>query len=273
MNELDRQTLQQIATRATTCDMLYWAKRVEALRGLPGNPYDAEVRGCGNAMALMAAGAQNFDLNRIGNLSPADGACLDELLSWYSAHGAQCRIDLTPANNHPDLHEKLLEHGFSPAHARSVLYGHPGALCSEPAEHLVVRRVRPEEGPRLTQVYLDGFEVPQDSPARAYLSASILPIIEHPAIHWLFALVDGQVAAMAVLSIHESTAYLAGAATLPAFRNHGCQKALLRERIRLAAAAGCYLVFSVAAPASISQQNMERVGLHLAYVRLQWLAL
>jgi ribosomal protein S18 acetylase RimI-like enzyme len=82
---------------------------------------------------------------------------------------------------------------------------------------------------------------------------------------------NGQVAAVAVLYLKDGVGYLADAATSAAFRRLGFQTALLRRRIRDAAAAGAEeLVMSGAAPFSTSHRNMERSGLRVQFMNSLW---
>jgi ribosomal protein S18 acetylase RimI-like enzyme len=72
--------------------------------------------------------------------------------------------------------------------------------------------------------------------------------------------------AAATLYLHDHIGYLADATTNPLFRRRGLQSALLRRRIRDAAASGAHIVFSGAAPLSTSHRNMERAGMRMHFV-------
>jgi ribosomal protein S18 acetylase RimI-like enzyme len=79
--------------------------------------------------------------------------------------------------------------------------------------------------------------------------------------------VDGEVAAGASMRLFEGVAHLCGATTRPRFRSRGLQTALLRTRLREAAAAGCDLAVVTTEPGSKSQQNAQRAGFALLYSR------
>jgi hypothetical protein len=81
---------------------------------------------------------------------------------------------------------------------------------------------------------------------------------------------DGKPIATAALFMHEGTALLAGASTVPEGRRQGAQNALLDARLRHAASLGCDLAMMVAAPGSSSQRNAERQGFRIAYTRTKW---
>ena len=81
------------------------------------------------------------------------------------------------------------------------------------------------------------------------------------------ACVDGQPAGGGAVLIHRGVALLAGAATLPAYRNRGVHAALHHARLALARRSGCDLAAQGAEPGSTSQRNAERRGLRVAYTR------
>jgi GNAT superfamily N-acetyltransferase len=85
------------------------------------------------------------------------------------------------------------------------------------------------------------------------------------------AVLDGQPAAYGALYVAANKiGVCAAAATLPAYRNRGCQTALLRHRIAVARAAGCTHVVMQAQPGSTSERNMKRLGLQMAYTSVVW---
>jgi hypothetical protein len=87
------------------------------------------------------------------------------------------------------------------------------------------------------------------------------------------AFVGGQPVAIAGLYLRDGVGVMASGNTLPAFRGQGCQTALLCQRITDAALAGCDLILSQATPGTVSQRNLERVGLRTAYTQAIWAAI
>ena len=65
-------------------------------------------------------------------------------------------------------------------------------------------------------------------------------------------------------------ATLAAAATLPAYRGMGVQRALLNKRIEKAVEQGAKYITSEAVFGSSSHRNMERQGMKLAYTKAIW---
>ena len=84
-----------------------------------------------------------------------------------------------------------------------------------------------------------------------------------PGMTALVAVIDGQLVGAASVMILGSTAVLGGAATLPAFRRRGVQRALIEARLAVATRAGCTLAIVTADPGSSSGRNAERTGFQL----------
>lgn len=88
-----------------------------------------------------------------------------------------------------------------------------------------------------------------------------------PGFAGYVARIGGDIAGGASLRFDQGIAQFSGAATLPRFRRRGVQTALLRARLAAAADAGCDVGVVVTQPASKSQQNVQREGFALLYVR------
>lgn len=82
--------------------------------------------------------------------------------------------------------------------------------------------------------------------------------------------IDGQSIATGMLFIHEDTAILAGASTIPEGRNKGAQNALLDARLCFARERGCTLAAMGALPGSQSQRNAQKNDFNIAYTRTKW---
>lgn len=81
---------------------------------------------------------------------------------------------------------------------------------------------------------------------------------------------SGRPLGCASLTVRDGVATLGGMSTLPEQRGQGVQTALIRHRLRVAAASGCDLVTSVAAPDSPSERNLVRQGFDLLFRIERW---
>jgi hypothetical protein len=258
----------ELAMRLEKCDTAFIAGRLMALQKLEGNPYGAEVRAFGSATGLMVRGmAGNSLFNRLADFSPAELGRLDEIINWYQENNLNARFDLLPSHVSPELFKALAGRGFYQSGFYTVLYGLPQTRSQE-FPGVEVRTVGPEELAVFDDIYMEGFGFPSQN--RPVLTTSLHALLDNPSNRFYLALVDGQPAGMAILLIHDNIGYMATATTLAAFRGRGCQKALMYRRIQDAAASGCQLITSQTHYASLSQSNMEKVGLRLAYNKAIW---
>ena len=78
---------------------------------------------------------------------------------------------------------------------------------------------------------------------------------------------DGEVAGGASFRSFDGVAQLCGSATVPHHRRKGVQTALLHHRLAEASRRGCDVAVVTTQPGSKSQQNVQRSGFALLYVR------
>ncbi len=82
--------------------------------------------------------------------------------------------------------------------------------------------------------------------------------------------VDSTPIGVGVLHLAGATALIDGAATLPQYRGRGAQTALLGARLQYAREQGCAYAVSRTGRGSISQQNMEKLGLTVVTHSTAW---
>jgi GNAT superfamily N-acetyltransferase len=105
-------------------------------------------------------------------------------------------------------------------------------------------------------------------PPRAVVEEVMGDMAGAPGFRRYVARVGGDLAGGASWRLDESgLAQLTGAATLPAFRRRGVQRALLAARLSAARAAGCDLAVITTQPGTQSQANAQRQGFVLLYAR------
>jgi GNAT superfamily N-acetyltransferase len=109
---------------------------------------------------------------------------------------------------------------------------------------------------------LDGFEY-TDTADRDRVNIWNQMLISLPGLTALIAMIDGKPVGAASVLVVGSTAMLGGAATLPACRRRGVQRALIEARLAVATQAGCELAVVTADPGSSSGRNAERTGFQL----------
>lgn len=242
----------------------------------PGNPRGLRIERFGDVMAPLAANAPDLDfMNRVAGLAPANLDVLPTVLSLYRDAGIRPWFEVVPFSGDADpVGAALAAAGAVPISHSTLLYAPASVAASLPSDAseqgagVDVRRVGADEVERFAEVLLRGWEVSEDELAEAVGDHSHWHSV--PGWRLYVATVDGEPAAAAVLQVSGGVGYLATASTLPAHRGRGCQSALIRRRIRDAAAEECDLICGQAALASTSQQNMERAGLRPACTLTTW---
>lgn len=251
------------------CHIAFWAEKLAALRSLPGNPYDAEVRQFGQATALQAVGTNNSPLfNRVGNFHVADLPLLESIITWYRSQNVRCRFDIIPSHGDDRVFRRLAAQGFYQSGFYGALYGLPQTNIAVPPR-IHVRTVRPEEIDLFADLYLAAFDIPRVSEL-TYLRESVRLLFDRPSAYCFLATVDNVPAGMAILYIQKQIGYLATAGVLPAFRGYGCHKALLHARMTVARVEECQIVVGCAGIGTASQHNMEKMGMRVAYTKAIW---
>ena len=209
-----------------------------------------------------------------GVVDPAD---LDALEAFYAQHGTRAAISLCPLADE-SLIARLGVRGWMLTDFENVLVREldpatePWRDVWAPFAPGIDVRVADNSAERAlwARISAGAFSAP-DEP-----SAEVLRLGEaggaRQDMTLLIASVDGTDAAAGALWVDGDLGWMLGDATLPAQRCRGAQSALLGERTRLAAAAGCTLAVTEARPGSTSQRNMERLGYSVVYTRVEMIA-
>lgn len=209
--------------------------------------------------------SQTFGL---GLYEPVTPEALDALEAFFSARQAPIAHELCPLSG-IEVQQLLCQRGYRPVELTSVMYKEITPEFEAPANpSLTTRLMQPGEEDSWSLCSASGWT---DQPEfREFLLDFGRIMAASDGLHPFFALLDGQPAATAVLRCHQGVALLAGASTMPQFRNQGAQRALLEARLQLARSQGCDLAMMCAAPGSASQRNAERQGFRIAYTRTKW---
>ena len=192
---------------------------------------------------------------------------LDRLGDFFLRRNAPAAVELCPLVE-MSLYEKFAARGYRLLEVSNVLSREIAATTgteSSGSRDVTVRPASRDEAKLWTRTVSQGFA--EQFP----VTPEMLDVMEgfvHAANATAFlAYVNGEVAGGAALAMHRGVCGLFGASTLPNFRRRGVQTALLDSRISWAVERGCDLAVSIAAPASISQRNIERAGFGVAYTR------
>ena len=189
-------------------------------------------------------------------------------------NSARLQVELATLAD-PAVGRLLTSRGYHLAGFENVLARRIDQVAAGAAEGIAIAEVDADSSARwittVTDAFLqaDVFDGPEshESFDRATLERTYRYFAAVPGATRLLARLDGEVAGGASLFLHEHTALLCGAATLPASRRRGVQSALLQARLARAREAGCDLAVVTTQPGSKSQENVQRAGFELIYSR------
>lgn len=236
--------------------------RIGRIAKIEGNPLGAAAREFGHVLATMMPKFPERWWDRVGGIAAGDEGLIDEILAWYRGAGLSCAFEIVPHQSNDELLKALAARGYYQSGFRTKLYGVPESNQSSTASIVV----REQDEPKL---FLDvavgtGFVRGDQDFWKEYTRAQFSESRRYVAF------VDGEPAAHAVMQVAEGTAMLSFGATLEKYRGRGCQAALLSARLADAAKAGCDLAIVQANPGSVSQRNIERAGMRVAFTRASW---
>ncbi len=223
----------------------------------------------GGASVWLTRGIVHYFANGVaalGVMQPATRASVGAIVAPFRAAGLPCAIGLSPIAQPAHLPRWLQARGLTTI-ARGVrcwrTVDDPPIVASD----LDIRVIGPQDAARFALLTMAEFADGQP------LAPGLAALVGRPEWrHYLSFDGDTPVVA-AALFVHEDTAWLCWAYTLPAYRGRGTQSALLARRIADAAALGCTLVVADTTEdtperPNPSYRNTLRLGFERAYTKL-----
>lgn len=259
--------------RIVSSEAAHMRSWIECMQRQFGSSFGIHIATFGNAVAFVAQRLRDNSLfNRVIGLTTPDEKYLEDILAFYAKYEVPCRIDLSPYQAHPPLLASLANHGLYQYRFHTALYGIPSpALPSLPPD-VTVHEVHSSEldlfSDLTTQGFLGVYEGSASSTRR--VAESMKGLYGCPGWHLYLACVEKIPAGTALLHVQDQTASFPAATTIPSFRGRGCQTALLHRRMIDAVRAECTLLVGQAGVGTISQHNMERAGMQIAYTKAIW---
>jgi GNAT superfamily N-acetyltransferase len=148
-------------------------------------------------------------------------------------------------------------------------------VLAGPGESLTIQRVGEAESVAWLDAVTTGFLTPDtydglpshESYDRDVIERATNDMAASEGFERYIAYRNGEVAGGASFRSFGGVAQLCGSATLPRHRRRGVQTALLQHRLAEAARRGCDVAVVTTQPGSKSQQNVQRSGFAVLYVR------
>lgn len=194
---------------------------------------------------------------------------LREVMQFYGENGVeQYRLEINPYYTSSDFLVHLAAHGFYQSSFEAYLYGVVSFDVPSSNTTVTIRDVTFSELDLFADIHVEGFREAlshlSEKTRKLYRECTKV-LYQRTGWHLYLAWVNNIPGGMGMLHIQDGRALLAGGATLAHMRRQGCQTALLRHRVLEAAHAQCSLIVGQTSVGSVSQQNMERLGMHIAY--------
>jgi hypothetical protein len=205
---------------------------------------------------------------RVHLLGEAELGDLPVIETWLAEHELQPQFEVLPIVPCRPVAAALGERGYRLVSWQPTLYRELTAPVEGLAvEGVEVREVRRDD-PEFCATFVGGYEIPEPEleAARQVIAARW----EAEGARCFLALIAGKPVSAATLVVFDGIARLANCATLPWARSSGAQTALIRERLRHAAAAGIALAVSDARQGGGSLRNLSRAGFAICAHVAQW---
>jgi hypothetical protein len=215
----------------------------------------------------LAALAGHPAYNKARGFNSNDIAYLPAIRSFFTDVGISPLIEVWAGHASAALGRHLATAGFYAAEVNATLRATVGgSSVPVPETGVEVRELDTGEDDSIyLSTLFDGYGL---SPETASAQRAMMAI-EHrsPRLRRYLAYVDDQPAAAAALYTTPQAAYFAGAATIPAMRNRGCQSALIQRRLRDATVGQVVVTTAFGSP---SQVNLQRLGFTIEHTRTLW---
>jgi GNAT superfamily N-acetyltransferase len=208
---------------------------------------------------------QSFGLGLFGE---TEAAGLDELERFFFNHGTAAVHEVSPFAGTATL-DLLCARGYRPIEISSVLYRAVEEPAAAMGAGVSVRVIGTDEADLWSSISARGWTAEHPELEAMVREFGGLCAARDGSPCFLAEL-DGVPGAAGAMSMYEGVALFGGASTIPEMRRRGLQAALLEERMRHAAKAGCDVAMMVTEAGSNSQRNAERKGFRIAYTRMKW---
>ncbi|GAA0471451.1 GNAT family N-acetyltransferase [Alkalibacillus silvisoli] len=259
----------ELAFRLEDSEIETVRSRLTEVKKIEGNPMGVDIQEFGNATAFSVKNIPGPSFNTVKGLKEGDENQIERIIDFYKEKEIPVRFELTPAHTSSELLTSLSEAGYYQHDFHTTLYvSTSNGLATSYAPKITIRELKGNEFDTFAEIYTKGFQMPAFLKNGVAQNNEILYDIEN----WTFYLAsyDNEPAGIGVLFMKDDIATLAASATLPNFRNKGIHSALIKHRINQAKREKCDVIVGQAKFGEVSQNNMERAGMKVAYTKAIW---
>lgn len=247
--------------------------RIAATEQAVGGRFAFETMRRGATTAVFAQGwpptAGGLPFHRVFDYRAPSTAEGDPWLDRLTADRIDAVVEVLPGDHLPAAEARLRSYSFGPVWRIPWFHldlRESGAWDTPPTNP--VQRVEPAELAAFAEVLCDGYgyqgeerDAWRDLARYGYTAAGFVCFLATAA---------SKPVAAGVLNLDGTSALVDGAATLQDHRGQGLQKALLRARLSHAKRMGAQHAFSRTAAGSVSEANLQKVGMRRLVESTAW---
>ncbi|THE10742.1 N-acetyltransferase [Bacillus timonensis] len=259
----------KLAQALETSEIEVLKSRLTAIQAIEGNPMGVEIKQFGKATAFSVKNIPGPSFNTVKGLSDGDEKFIEPILHLYKQKDIPVRFELTPGHVSSELLTYLSNKGLYHHDFHTTLYSDLYPIPeSENSSKITITELGKDEFDLFAEIYTKGFGMPSFLKDGVAQNNQIL----YDQENWTFYLasIENKPAGIGVLFTKNGIGTLASATTLPEYRNSGIQTALIKRRMQNAMEQDCSLLVGQARFGSVSQNNMERVGMRIGYTKAIW---
>jgi hypothetical protein len=202
----------------------------------------------------------------VGLYNPVTKEEVLEIEDFFRSRGAPVIADVTPYTD-PSVREILSGRGYHVTDMNHVLVRAVNRNESfDVPPSVTIRPAEPDEVDLYCQTLMRGFFSREDTNEEELRVGRIL--FHMTSGIGLLAFVGDEPAGGCGMSARNGVASFYGDATLEKFRRRGAHSAMILDRLRRAAEAGCDVATAGTHPGSTSQRNYQRFGFEVAYSKI-----
>ncbi|MCQ4085463.1 GNAT family N-acetyltransferase [Saccharibacillus sp. JS10] len=261
----------QLAKEIQQSEIEYFHSRISSIGEKSGNPEGVEIKKFVNATAFYIQSMPWALFNSVKGISENEIDRLEEMIEFYQTKERKFQVEVDPINATPSLLRELSEKGLFQESFQSVLYGLPSQQNFDFSPEITIKEIKDAahfEDFAGIHCVASGIDLVH----KHHFVNNNIGLLHRKGWRLFLAYWNEQPAAVGVMYNNEKIASFTLAATAPEFRKKGLQTALLKWRMNEAYRAGCELIVAQASSGSSSQNNMERIGLRMAWTRAIWVS-
>lgn len=260
----------ELARRIENSEVEALESRLTAIQGISGNPMDIAIKKFGSITAFKSKNIPGPSFNTVKGICDGDIEHIDNILEFYHQSNIPVRFEITPAHTSYELLAVLANKGLFQCDFHTVLYSPDYKILERYNPLISIRSLERSEFDLFADIYTRGFEMPTILKESVAKNNEIL----HSNPSWIFyiAYYKDEPAGIGVLFVNNGIGTLAASTTVPHFRGKGIHKALIIKRFYQSNSLNTQIVVGQARYGSISQNNMEKLGMKVAYTKVIWMS-